>query len=232
MSITIISLAWNKYKLTEEFLRRLKENTDIPFQLVFTDNGSEEPIPKLVKQYFPDASLIVNKKNIGCPATRNPSMKKATGDIVFWLDNDTYVEKGWYKPFLAEFDNPKIGIVGVEGRRVGNIFNPERPWDVPWQFLPNPYVDWFVGFAIAFRKKAYRPIPDWKLMVNMDDVDVGVGVKTMGYKAKMLVNPVPLRHLVSQTGAPIVPNRQEEIAIMKRWWKYWKPYKKYFENYG
>lgn len=234
MKITVISVAWNKYKLTKEFLQRLRDNTDIPFQLVFVDNGSEEPISKLVKEYFPHSDLITYKKNMGLPATRNPSMKKATGDIVIWLDNDTYVEKNWYKPFLAELDNPKVGVVGPEGRKIRNPFTYKdfEPWEHPVAFLPNPYVDWFVGYAMALRRKAYKPIPDWKLMVTFDDIDVCLGVKVNGYKAKMIINPVPLRHLGSQTATPVRPTQKTELELFPRWWEYWKPYKKYFENYG
>jgi len=229
--VSIVSLAWNKYDLTKEFLQRLKKFTDIDYELVFTDNGSEEPISDLVREFYPDVKLIRHEKNIGCPATRNPSMEVATGDIVFWLDNDTYVDAGWYKPFLTELENEKTGIVGIEGRRVVNPFNPEAPWEMPGQFLPDRNVDWFVGFAIAFRKKAYKPIPDWNLMVNLDDVDVSLGVKTSGYKAKMISTLAPLRHLVTQTGAPVMPTREEEVELFKRWWKYWEPMSETFENY-
>lgn len=228
MKISIVSLAWNKLDLTKEFLERLRDNTDISFQLVFTDNGSEEPISALVKDIFPEADLITKKKNVGCPKTRNEAMERVKGDIVFWLDNDTYVDRGWYQPFLRKLDeNPTTGLVGVDGRRVKNPFTPEDPWDFPEAFIPNFNVDWFVGFAVAFRKEAYRPIPDWGLMVNLDDTDLGMGIKANGWRAKMLDVPVSLRHLVSQTGAPIAPDRD----IFRRWWDYWQKDKKFFCNY-
>jgi GT2 family glycosyltransferase len=230
--ISVVSLAWNKLSLTKEFLERLKRYTDIPFQLVFTDNGSEEPIPALVKDIFPKADLIVKKKNVGCPATRNEAMKKTTGEIIFWLDNDTYVGSGWYQPFLDKLDrSPKVGLVGVDGRRVNNPFTPENPWQFPENFIPDYNVDWFVGYAVAFRRIAYKPIPDWKLMVNLDDTDLGMGIKANGWKAKMIDIPVNLKHLVSQTGAPIVPDREQELDIFRRWWQYWRLYQKHFCNY-
>ena len=233
MKISIVSLAWNKLDLTREFLERLKKYTDIPFQLVFTDNGSEEPISALVKEVFPQADLIVKKKNVGCPATRNEAMARVSGDIVFWLDNDTYVDSGWYQPFLRKLsENPKTGLVGVDGRRVANPFNPENPWSFPEDFIPDFNVDWLVGYAVAFRKEAYRAIPDWGLMVNLDDTDLGLGIKANGWRAKMLDVPVALTHLVSQTGAPIMPTKEEETALFGRWWQYWKPDKKFFCNYG
>jgi GT2 family glycosyltransferase len=232
-NITIVSLAWNKLDLTKEFLERLKKHTGFDYQLVFTDNGSDEPIAGLVSDIYPDATLIIKDKNVGCPATRNEAMDRATGDIVFWLDNDTYVDQGWYEPFLDELENgPELGIVGVEGGRVRNPFNPHLPWQFPEYFLPSYFVDWLVGYAVAFRREAYMPICDWDLMVNMDDVDLGVGIKANGWKAKMLEEPANLKHLVTQTGNPKKVTQDDEINMFNDWWNHWSKYRDKFCNYG
>lgn len=232
MKISIVSLAWNKYDLTKGFLERLKAHTPIEHELVFTDNGSKEDISGLVKAIYPEAALIRYEENIGCPATRNPSMERVTGDIVFWLDNDTYVDKGWYEPFLEELvRSEKLGIVGVDGRRVARPFSAESPWVFPWATAPSPYVDWFVGFAVAFRRVAYKPIPDWGLAVNFDDVDLGVGIKANGYLAKQLPFSPNLKHLTSQTGPGWKIDREKELDLFRHWWTYWEPFKGNFEEY-
>ena len=225
--ISIISLAWNKYDLTKGFLERLKEHTDIEHELIFTDNGSEEPISALVREFYPNVRLIRHEKNIGCPATRNPSMDAAAGDIVFWLDNDTYVGKGWYKPFLSRMEDPKLGVCGPFGKKV------KSPWEMPFPFeepiiLGRP-CDGFMGYALAIRKEAYQPIPDWGLAVNMDDIDVAVEMKAKGWKAKTIDLIPNLVHLTTQTG----PGWQTDMGpVLEKWWKKWQPKaKEVFENY-
>lgn len=227
MKISIVSLAYNKLEMTREFLERLQRYTDIPHSLVFTDNGSSEPISDLVREIYPDSILIRNGNNIGCPATRNYSVEKTVSDIVFWLDNDTMVDKGWYEPFLEEFKMKKVGLVGIDGRNVRKPFVPENPWVDP----TSCYVDWFVGYAVAFKKQYYMDIPDWNLSVNMDDVDLGMGIKANGYKAKIIQSPANLKHLTSQTGQQWKISREEEIALFKKWWDYWKPYSSRLEEY-
>jgi GT2 family glycosyltransferase len=224
--ITIISLAWNQYKTTKEFLERLKKYTDIDHELIFTDNGSEEPISELVKEIYPDAILVREDKNIGCPATRNKSMKLANNNIVFWLDNDTMVDNGWYIPFLNNLKG-SVGITGIDGRCVGNPFNAMFPWDSNFDVD----CDWFVGYAVAFKKEAYKPINDWGLMVNMDDVDLGVGIKRNGYRAKKIREEVPLVHLTSVSAKSVQPNSEKQYEVLVRWWRYWIRHKKYFEKY-
>ncbi|MBM4401850.1 MAG: glycosyltransferase [Candidatus Cloacimonetes bacterium] len=226
--ISIVSLAWNKYDLTKDFLGRLKANTDIEHELIFTDNGSEEPISELVKEYYPNAKLIRYEKNIGCPATRNPSMKEVESNIVFWLDNDTYVGLGWYKPFLAMLErDEKLGICGPFGKRVRNPWNPSIPFEEPigWG-LP---CDGFMGYALAIRKKAYQPIPDWGLAVNMDDIDAAVEMKAKGWKARVLDLIPNLQHLTTQTG----PGWQSDMQpVFEKWWAKWQSQaKEVFENY-
>lgn len=232
MAISIVSLAWEQSQLTKDFLNRLKKYTDIEHQLVFTDNGSEEPISDIVKSIYPDAKLIRYDKNIGCPATRNWSMKEATGDLVFWLDNDTMVGEGWYKPFLKEFEkNNSLALVGIDGRRVRKPFSIDNPWVFPDTYSPNPYCDWFVGYAMAFKKDYYKPIPDWQLMVNMDDVDLGMGIKANGGYAKALAVQPNLKHLGSQTAYGVRPGSTKEREVLEKWWKYWEPQSQRLEEY-
>lgn len=236
--ISIVSLAWNKYDLTKEFLERLKKYTPVEFELVFTDNGSTEPIGDLVMEMFPrgnpfgndDATLITHKKNIGCPATRNLAMEHARGDIVFWLDNDTYVEEGWYKPFLEALEAPDVGIVGVDGRRIRNPFNYQNPWIFPDELMSFD-VDWFVGYAVAFKRELYKDIPNWNLSVNFDDVDLCLGIKSSGMRAVMLDEEPNLKHLGSQTGKAFNPNGDTGEEFYNKWWAYWEPQSKYFEEF-
>lgn len=250
--VSIVSLAWNKYDLTKEFLERLKKYTPIEHELIFTDNGSTEDIEKIVYDtydgfksvlyeredrilYVPNlntsgATFIKKRKNVGCPATRNEAMEHAKGDIVFWLDNDTYVEEGWYKPFLEALKPDNVGIVGVDGRRIRNPFNYSNPW-VFEQELYSFDVDWFVGYAVAFKRECYKPIPDWNLSVNFDDVDMCLGVKTFGKKAVMLDEVPNLKHLGSQTGKAFNATGDTTKEFYEKWWNYWSPHSNYFEEY-
>lgn len=228
---TIVSLAWNGVELTDGFLYNLKKYTDVPHKLVFSDNGSTEPIKGVLEDYYPDATYIRYDENVGCPATRNPSMEKVDTDIVFWLDNDTYVGEAWYKPYLELLGKePDVSMTGPVGLRVRNPFSVGMPWKTQEEF-GSDICDWFVGYAIAFRKEFYLPIPDWKLKVNMDDVDVGVGVKAKGGKCKILPVKPNLEHLCSKTSLSVRPTGEQNMKVMERWWGRWSPNKGCFEEY-
>lgn len=218
--ITIVSLAWNKYDMTKSFLERLKKYTDIPFKLVFTDNNSSEPIPDLVLEYFPDALLIVKDKNVGCPATRNEAMEKVDTDITFWLDNDTMVGPNWYQPIMEKLKDKSIGISGPRGCVV------QYPWNPGWPFIDieEGDCDYFVGYLMGFKTKLYKPINDYNLAVNMDDVECCFGIKENGGRA-VISGPCFANHLTSQTD-----RGWWKDSPMEEFWKNW-PDKKIFERF-
>jgi len=219
--ITVVSLAWNKYEMTERFLRRLKEYTDIPFDLVFTDNGSEEDIVGLVKRYFPDVDLIAKKENVGCPRTRNEQVRHVKTDITVFLDNDTMVGPKWYVPMLNKLEDPSIGISGPTGCVV------RKPWDSshPFEPIESGDCDYFVGYAMAMKTKAYRPINDYNIPVNLDDVEICFGVKESGYRA-VISEPCFLNHLTSQT-----ERGWEKESPMDKFWLNWKEKTHLFERW-
>lgn len=192
--ITILSLAWNKYDMTKVFLEKLKRYTDIPHHLVFTDNNSSDPIPALVKEYYPKATLIVKERNVGCPATRNEAMSHVNTDITFWLDNDTMVGPNWYSPILRKLEDPSIGVSGPTGCVV------KHPFDPGWPFEAKEVgdCDYFVGYLMGFKTKLYQPINDYNLPVNLDDVEACWGVKKNGGRA-VISEPCFVQHLTSQT---------------------------------
>jgi GT2 family glycosyltransferase len=220
--ITIVSLAWNQAKMTEQFLSRLRDFTDIPHKLIFTDNHSEEDIPSLVREYYPDARLIVKDKNVGCPATRNEAMRYATTPIVFWLDNDCMVGPKWYEPVMRELEHPNVGISGPQGYVVKN------PWQQPYPFeaVTGGDCDYFMGWLVGFKRRAYKPINDYQIPVNLDDVELCWGIKSNGLRAKVC-EPCFAKHLTSQTGRGWEFNDQEKLAQL---WANW-PDKTIFEKW-
>lgn len=219
--ITVVSLAWNKLEMTREFLERLKKHTDIPYKLVFTDNASEEPIPDLVREIFPEATLIVKDKNVGCPGTRNEAMEHVDTDICFWLDNDTMVGPNWYKPIMEKLEDPSIGISGPAGCVV------KYPWKQSPCFEPidSGDCDYFVGYLVGFKTKYYKPINDYNIPVNLDDVELTWGIKANGKRA-VISGPCFAKHLTSQTG-----RGWQECDKIDEMWENWKDKTYLFEEW-
>lgn len=219
--ITVVSLGWNKPELTREFVQRLKTFTDIPHQLIFTDNGSDIPQEPIIKKYYPDAFVITQKENIGCPATRNPSMAFVDTELCFWLDNDCMVDDGWYEPILSALTDDEVGIVGKQGYRVKN------PWQQPFPFYPyDGDVDYLMGWCMGFKTKAYKPINNYHIPVNLDDVELCFGIKENGLK--VVTEEFNAIHKCSHTQRGWNFDDQEKLTEL---WDNWKDKNYLFEDW-
>lgn len=221
--ITIVSLAHNQNDMTVEFLKRLKRYTDIPHRLVFTDNGSKIAQEPGIREYYPDAVVITKSENIGCPATRNEAMEHVDTPLCFWLDNDCMVGPKWYAPILDKLSEDNVGISGPQGYVVKN------PFELPYPFEPKESgeCDYFMGWLMGFKTRLYKPINDYSIPVNLDDVELCFGIKQNKHKA-VVSGPCFARHLVSQTKRGWQFNDQEKLREL---WSNW-PDKSIFLHYS
>lgn len=98
--VSIVVLNWNGSSLTRQCLESIKANTIYrPFEVIVVDNGSygefeEENLNSLKKAGLIDC-LILNYFNMGFSYGNNQAFKKAKGELVMMLNNDSIVSRGW-----------------------------------------------------------------------------------------------------------------------------------------
>mgnify|MGYP000117184211 CR=1 FL=1 len=63
MKISIITLSWDQLGYTQAFVKSIRRNTVLPYELIIVDNGSESKTQKWVEENS-DQSLIY-KENQG-----------------------------------------------------------------------------------------------------------------------------------------------------------------------
>ena len=75
-------------------------------EVVLVDNGSTDRSVDYVAKNYPNVKIITNGKNLGFAAGNNVGIKKAKGDYVILLNNDTEVDPNWVKEMVhvAESD--------------------------------------------------------------------------------------------------------------------------------
>ena len=59
MKISIITLSWDNLDYTQAFVKSIRKNTSLPYELIIVDNGSETKTQKWVKKNA-DRSIIFN----------------------------------------------------------------------------------------------------------------------------------------------------------------------------
>lgn len=115
--ITSIIVNWNGKKDTLvclSSLTKIKIPGDVTHETIVVDNGSSDGSVALIKNKFPTVHVIALTRNEGFTGGNNIGMQKALkmkSDIVWLLNNDTYVDPG-VLDCTRVFGNPKTGIAG------------------------------------------------------------------------------------------------------------------------
>ena len=79
-------------------------------EILVQDDAS--PDVDLTEIIGPPAQVARNPRNLGFAGNCNAGASRAAGDVLFFLNQDTQAQPGWFEPLMAMFDNLQVGIVG------------------------------------------------------------------------------------------------------------------------
>ena len=65
----------------------------IDYEIIIIDDASIDNSIDLVEKKYPTIKLIKNEKNMGASYNRNIGIKNSNGDLLLFLDNDTWFNK-------------------------------------------------------------------------------------------------------------------------------------------
>ncbi|MCE6987654.1 glycosyltransferase family 2 protein [Dyadobacter sp. CY323] len=111
--VSIITVNFNQPQVTEDLLKSIKEvNTYPNLEIIVVDNGSKvDPVPQW-KTRYEEIIFIRSEKNTGFAGGNNIGIRRATGDYLFLINNDTEVTSELIGKLVADLDaNPKIGMI-------------------------------------------------------------------------------------------------------------------------
>ena len=110
--VSVIVLSWNSREFLEECLASVLRQTHPEVELIVVDNASTDGSAALVKQRFPEASLVENAANIGFCAGNNVGVRRARGGFVLFLNADAILEPDYLERALAALEaGASIGMV-------------------------------------------------------------------------------------------------------------------------
>jgi hypothetical protein len=122
---SVVVLTYNNLHLTQACLESLERFTCYPeWELILVDNASTDGTREFLRRFAeerPWVHLILNDSNLGFAAGNNAGIRRASGDYVVILNNDTYVTRGWLHGLVRHLRrNERLGIVGPVTNNIGN----------------------------------------------------------------------------------------------------------------
>ena len=117
IDISIIIVNYNTKDLIRNCINSIYEHTkDINFEIIVSDNGSNDGSVKMLKADFPNVVLIENNANLGFGAANNRGLDIAKGKYIFYLNSDTVLLNNVVKLFFDYWENAdnkdEIGALG------------------------------------------------------------------------------------------------------------------------
>lgn len=109
--VSVISVNYNQSAVTLEMLESFRKVTYPNYEIIIVDNGSPNDNPEIIKNTYPEVTLIKSLENLGFAGGNNLGIKIARGNYLLLLNNDTEVTSGFLEPLVETLENnPDAGM--------------------------------------------------------------------------------------------------------------------------
>lgn len=217
-SLSVIIPAYNKPSELIDCINTLGAADPVDCELIIQDDCSPDfDLRKFIAPQF----IERNPQNVGFAANCNIAAKRATRDILCFVNQDIYATPersiGWATALLNAFSNPQVGIVGARLlfpnghiQSAGGLFDVTgSPYHRCLGYSNPDYeevstareVDWVTGAALAIRRELFERVGgfDTSYRAYFEDTDLCMKVRALGFK--VWYEPAcTLYHSVGSTG--------------------------------
>jgi GT2 family glycosyltransferase len=199
--VTIIIPAYNGWKMNYACIKSIIDCTqNVAYEVILADDYSTDGT-KNITERIKNLVHIRNEKNVGFLGNCNGAAKKAKGDLILFLNNDTEVTDHWLSSLVTLISSDEtIGMVGSkliypDGRLQeagGILWSDGSAWNYgngkdpdASEFNYVKEVDYISGAAIMIRKSIWLKTGGFDERYNpayCEDSDLAFQVRQMGYK--------------------------------------------------
>lgn len=215
MEVTVIIVTLDRSEVLRRCLTCLEGQTVAPLQVVVVD-ASADDLSKDVVGAFEGVEYLRNENGFGrMTESRNIGLKVARGEVIAFIDDDSFAAPEWLEELVATYADEGIGAVG--GRALNNQPNEaEVGVDEIGRLLPNGNitgyfaadpgktheVDHMMGCNMSYRREVLAVLGGFCVECNgvsgvREDTDMSFRVRRADYK--IVFNP---KAVVEHLGAP------------------------------
>jgi len=85
---SVILITMNRKEILKKCLESIKLQKYDDYEIIVLDNASNDGTGDMVQRLFPDVRYFNSRKNLGVPGGRNYGLRRATGEICVFIDDD------------------------------------------------------------------------------------------------------------------------------------------------
>lgn len=207
---TVVIPNYNGIKYIEACLESLFAGTEKDFEVIVVDNASNDGSVEIIKQKFPQVSLIQNKNNTGFCKAVNQGIQASKTPYVILLNNDTRADISFIHELEKVIESDKK-IFSASAKMI-SLHEKDKLDDagdfycaLGWAFArgkgkaPDKYNKESDIFASCGGASIYRRdlmissevgLFDENHFAYLEDIDIGYRAKICGYKNKFAPNAI------------------------------------------
>ena len=172
--LSIIIVSWNVCRLLEQCLWSIRKFAKISHEVIVVDNNSSDDTRKMVREKFPEYTLLANEKNIGFAAANNLGLSRARGKWLLALNPDTVLLKEALEKAVAYLEeNPAVGGLGAR------LLNPDLSLQPSCRRLPDLWSQGLILLKIHHFKPGLKPLKNY-LMADFNHLETREVDQVMG----------------------------------------------------
>ena len=109
--VSVITVNYNGLADTCEMIESFRRHETYPYEIIVVDNGSRQPEGEAIRKRYPDVKIVTGS-NRGFAGGNNAALPLATGDYLFFLNNDTLLQGPILQAMVSRLESdPRIGGV-------------------------------------------------------------------------------------------------------------------------
>jgi glycosyltransferase involved in cell wall biosynthesis len=125
--VTIVTPSYNQALFLEATMRSVLEQDYPRIEYIIIDGGSTDSSMDIIKKYADRLACWISEKDRGQTDALNKGFKRATGDILAWINSDDTYEPGAIREAVEWLQaRPEIGLVYGDA----NFIDDEGDWTI------------------------------------------------------------------------------------------------------
>ncbi|MEW5948083.1 MAG: glycosyltransferase family 2 protein [Thermodesulfobacteriota bacterium] len=248
MDISFIIVNWNTKNLLRNCLNSIRKTVQgIAFEIIVVDNASHDGSVAMLREEFPQVTIIENNTNRGFGAANNQAISIMKGRYALFLNTDTVLkEHAVYELFSFMEAHPKAAmacgqLLNADGSKQNSIANfptlftlllntslleylfPKYYPSKRYNYKEPIEIDSGIGACLMVRKQAIDEVGmfDERYFFFFEETDWALQMKTAGWKIYHVPSAF-IYHLQGQSIGRDVRSRIEFYRSRYQFFRKWK----------
>ncbi len=126
MKLSIVIPMYNTEKYIGQCIKSVLDIKGIENEIIIINDGSTDRSPEIVREYEKKSSHIkvVNQENQGASMARNRGIEECTGDYIYFLDSDDWIETASFEKIIGELEKEH-----EKGKKIDIVVGKEKAYN-------------------------------------------------------------------------------------------------------